>query len=115
MSTSRSGAQRYDSTGTRRVSVVEFRLFDGVREKVVTRFVLTADGTVVTVAPTEHYRNVSDETVASGVPGPGNTYVKRDAGIEFLKLLAPNFRGSRFFATKVFEMDEADAMTIAPA
>jgi hypothetical protein len=100
-------------TEPRPLSVVEFRSFDGVREKILTRFVLTSDGVVITVAPTEHYRKVSDETVENGVPGPGNTYVKRDAGIEFLELLAPNFRGSRFFATKVFEMDEDEALTLA--
>jgi hypothetical protein len=97
-----------------RVSVVEFHLHDGERDKVVARFVLNPDGAVVTVAPTEHYRNVSDETVENGVPGPGGRYVKRDAGLTFLQLLAPNFRGSRFWASKVFEMDEADAMTPPP-
>jgi hypothetical protein len=34
--------------------------------------------------------------------------------MEFLELLAPNFRGTRFFATNVFEMDEADAMAFPP-
>lgn len=102
------------SATSRRVSVVEFRSFDGEREKVRARLVLTADGAVVTVASIEHYGRVVDKDLEHGVPGPGKTYVKRDAGLVFLELLAPNFRGSRYYATKVFEMDEPDAMTPPP-
>jgi hypothetical protein len=98
-------------SASRRVSVVEFRSFDGEREKVRDRLVLTSDGTVVTVAPIEPYRRVVDKDLELGVPGPGKTYVKRDAGLAFLTLLAPNFRGSTYYATKVFEMEEPDAMT----
>jgi hypothetical protein len=98
----------------RRLSVVEFRSFDGQREKLRARLVLVPDGTIVTVAPTDHYRRVVDKDLEHGVPGPRSTYVKRDAGLAFLELLAPNFRGSTYYATKVFEMDETDAMTPPP-
>jgi uncharacterized protein YjbI with pentapeptide repeats len=106
--------RRAPQPGTRRVSVVELRSFDGVREKVDARFVLTADGTVVTVAPSEHHRRIADRDVERGLPGPNDTYVTRDAGLAFLQLLAPTFRGSRHYATTVFEMDEDEALTIAP-
>jgi hypothetical protein len=106
--------RRGGATATRRVSVVELRSFDGKRERVRGRLVLTPDGTIVTVAPTEHYRRVVDDDLQRGVPGPGNTYVTRDAGVAFLELLAPNFRGSAYYATKVFEMEETDAMTPPP-
>jgi hypothetical protein len=95
----------------RRLSVVEFRSFDGEREKLRARLVLTPAATIVTVAPTEHYRRVVDKDLEHGVPGPRGTYVKRDAGLAFLELLAPNFRGSTYYATKVFEMEETAAMT----
>jgi hypothetical protein len=106
--------RRQAAATSRRVWVVEFRSFDGEREKVRARLVLTPDGTIVTVAPIEHYRRVVDKDLEHGVPGPGNTYVKRDAGLAFLELLAPNFRGITYSATKVFEMDETEAMTPPP-
>ena len=77
------------------------------------RFVLTAGGIVI-VGPTENAIKAAEQTVAGGVPGPKGTYVKLDAGIAFLRLLAPNFRGSRFWATQVVEMDEEEAMTAFP-
>jgi hypothetical protein len=101
-------------SSARRLSVVEFRSFDGEREKVRARLVLAPDGTIVTVAPIEHYRRVVDKDLEHGVPGPRSTYVKRDAGLAFLELLAPNFRGSAYYATKVFEMEETAAMTPPP-
>jgi hypothetical protein len=52
--------------------------------------------------------------VERGLPGPNATYVTRDAGLAFLQLLAPTFRGSRHYATTVFEMDKDEALTIAP-
>jgi uncharacterized protein YjbI with pentapeptide repeats len=100
--------------GARRVAVVEMRTFDGRREVVDARFVLSADGTVETVAPSEHLKRVNDARVERGLPGPGNTMVTRDAGRAFLELLAPNYRGSVHYATRVFEMDEIDAMTPPP-
>ena len=75
---------------------------------------LTHDHGIVIVGPTPHAVVVAEETVAGGLPGPGGTYVQRDAGMEFLRLLPVNFRGSHFFATKVFEMDEDEAMTSFP-
>jgi uncharacterized protein YjbI with pentapeptide repeats len=105
-------AKRFEA---RRVAVVEMRTFDGRREVVDARFVLTADGTVVTVAPNEHLQRVNDARVESGLPGPANTLVTRDAGRAFLELLAPSFRGSIHYATTVFEMDEVDAMTPPPS
>ena len=101
-------------TAARRVSVVEFRCMDPDGPRTMSRFVLTADGTVATVGPTQNSIKVADETVAGGLPGPGGTYVKRDAGMEFLRLLAPNFAGSAFWATNVHEMDEDEAMTAFP-
>jgi len=80
----------------------------------MSRFVPTGDGRVVTVGPTQNSIKVADETVAGGLPGPGGKYVKRDAGMEFLCLLAQNFAGSAFWATKVHEMDEEEAMTAFP-
>lgn len=105
------GAQpRQPRPGALRVAVVEMRTFDGNREVVDARFVLLTDGSVVTVAPSEHLRRVVDARVERGLPGPANTLVTRDAGRPFLELLAPTFHGSVHYATRVFEMDEVDAM-----
>jgi len=95
----------------RQVPVVELRSFDGTTEEIVARFVLTTTGQVVTIARTEHTRQVADKSVAR-VPGGRNTWLTRDDGLAFLEELPPNLRGSRIFATKVFEMDETAALTL---
>lgn len=99
------------AAAVRKVSVVELRAFDGQREEVVARLVLTPAGKVVTVAPSANHAKLADDDVAR-LPGPQGTWVTREAGRAFLELLAPNFRGSRYFATQVFEMDEDAAMTL---
>ena len=97
-----------------RVSAAELRIYNGSSYEIMARFVLTGDGRIVTVARTEHSARVADKTVADGVPGPGGTMVTRDEGLRFLEHLAPNYRGSQLFATRVFELDESEAMVIEP-
>jgi hypothetical protein len=106
-----------DASGTstaKRVSVVELRIYDGTKYDILARFVHASDGSIVTVALSEHDRRIADNTIRNGLPGPNGTMVRRNAGLRFLELLAPNFRGSEFFATRVFEMDEPAAMVIVP-
>ncbi len=69
----------------------------------------TQRGTVAIVAATDHLAQVTERT-AGRLPGPGNTWVTRDAGRAFLDLLPVNFRGTHLFATQVFVMDLDAAM-----
>lgn len=94
----------------RRCLAVELRAFDGERTETMARFVMAEGGKVEIFAPTENAVQVTDEMTANGIPGPMGTMVTRDAGMEFLRLLAQNFRGSRFYATEILEMAESDAM-----
>ena len=96
----------------RMVSVVEMRTFDGDRTETWARFVLRPDGTVEIVGKTPDAIRTADELTARGVPGTRGSIVTRDRGLEFLRLLAENFRGSREFATRVMEMPEADALAL---
>ena len=100
----------------RSVSVVEIRKLIPPSTRPVTsaRFVLLADGTMIIVGRTPEATQAVEELTAQGVPGPGGTYIKMDAGMEFLRLLAENFRGSRLWATTVFEMEEDKALEISP-
>ena len=88
----------------RTVSVVELRSLESPHEKPETwaRFVLCSDGHVRVVGNTPNAKRYAEKITANGVPGPRGTYVKREAGLEFLQLLAENFRGSREWATRVF-------------
>jgi hypothetical protein len=94
-----------------RVSVVEMRAFDGETTTTWARFVLLGDGTIRIVGRTDNDIRVADEMTARGVPGARGAVVTRDRGLEFLRLLAENFRGSVELATPVFEMD-ADAALV---
>jgi hypothetical protein len=97
----------------RKAPIVEFRHLKDTGQYIAARFVLT-DAGIVVVGPTENSVKAAEETVTGGLPGPGGRYVQRDEGMEFLRLLTINFRGSRFWATPVVEMDEEEAMTSFP-
>jgi hypothetical protein len=95
-----------------RVYVVEMRAFNGETTTTWARFVLLSDGTIRIVGKTDNDIRVADEMTARGVPGAQGAIVRRDRGIEFLRLLAENFRGSIEFATPVFEMEEDAALVM---
>jgi hypothetical protein len=95
-----------------RVSVVEMRAFDGETTTTWARFVLLGDGTIRIVGKSDNDIRVADEMTARGIPGARGAIVTRDRGIEFLRLLAENFRGSAEFATPVFEMDAEAALVM---
>jgi hypothetical protein len=99
------------ASDVRRVSVVEMRAFDGETTTTWARFVLLGDGTIRVVGKSDNDIRAADEMTARGVPGARGAIVTRDRGIEFLRLLAENFRGSAELATPVFEMD-ADAALV---
>ncbi len=94
-----------------KVDVVELWLSDVGADELLARFVLGADGKVLTVAKTAHHRKVADATVAR-VPGPDGMWLTRDDGRRFLELLASNLRGSHLVATKIREMDTEEAMSL---
>ena len=73
------------------------------------RYVLRRNGTLVTIAASRHSTSVSDEQT-SRLPSIDNTFVTRDTPEEWLKLLPLSFTGSRYYATKVFQMDEYAAV-----
>jgi hypothetical protein len=94
------------------VQVVELREYDGTTETTVARFVLTpGTGQVSIIGCTKNGARTAETLAGAGVPGAMGRTVTRDAGIEYLRLLRENFRGSRLFATDVFEMAEQEAMT----
>lgn len=99
------------SSSPLRLSVVEMRTYQGTSEVAWARFVLMPDGMIRIIGKTENDIRVADRLTARGVPGARGAVVTRERGIEFLGLLAENFRGSYEWATKVFEMD-ADAALI---
>jgi hypothetical protein len=87
------------------------RAFDGETTRTWARFVLV-DGSIRIVGTDAAAIATADQLTARGLPGPRGTIVGRDRGLEFLRLLAENFRGSREHATRVIEMDEADALRL---
>jgi hypothetical protein len=88
------------------------RSYQGTTETTWARFVLMPDGSIRIVGKTENDVRVADRLTARGVPGARGAIVTRDRGLEFLGLLAENFRGSYEWATKVFEMDADAALTL---
>jgi hypothetical protein len=95
-----------------RLSVVEMRSFDGENDVTWARFVLLPDGTIRVIGRTENDVSAADHYTARGLPGPRGTIVTRDHGLDYLRLLAENFSGSRNYATRVFEMDADDALRL---
>jgi hypothetical protein len=92
------------------VKVVELRSFDGKQTKKYARFVLLPDGKLEVVGLVENGARTAIDMLKNGMPGPQNRVVKMDEGPLFLTLLPQNFRGSRFSATGVFEMEKDEAL-----
>jgi hypothetical protein len=82
-------------------------------ERLAARFVLRHDGEVLIVSSSAHGVRLAERDTARFQVGPA-AWVTRVDGLRFLQQLHVEFRGSRYYATKVFEMDEDAAMTTPP-
>jgi hypothetical protein len=95
----------------RMVKVVELLSRDSTMAvSKVARFVLNDAGSVDIVGLGANGHAVAERLVEKGIPGPKFSVVKRDQGSVFLELLSEAFRGSRLWATTVFEMPESEAL-----
>lgn len=95
---------------TSRVRVVEMiAVMSDRSHNLEARYVLRHDRTIVTIAETARLARLADKRT-SHIPGADGTFVTRDSPEEWLHLLPTEFTGSRHYATKVFQMDEYEAV-----
>jgi hypothetical protein len=86
-------------------SVVELKRRKPTAEvQAMARFVLMTGGTVKLVELAPGGERLARELTRHGIPGPGDGMLTLSDGLEFLTYLHEAFRGSRLWATPVFEM-----------
>ena len=76
----------------------------------IARFVLTETGSVELVGLTPNGKVVAEDLIKHGIPGPGDRMIKITDGLDFLVYLHEAFRGSRLWATQIFEMESDKAL-----
>jgi hypothetical protein len=92
-------------------SVVELKRRKPTAEvESLARFVLTAEGKVELVELAPGGMGLARELIKHGIPGPGDEMLEPSDGRRFLTYLREAFRGSRLWATPVFEMDLDEAL-----
>ena len=92
------------------VKVVELKSMDDDLEvSSLARWVLTSDGEVLIVETAPNTFDYALELVENGIPGM-DRMLFMDDGIEFLERLRQVFYGTYVFATRVFEMEESEAL-----
>lgn len=93
------------------VKVVELkRRTPSAEVETLARFVLAKDNSVEIVGLTPNGKSTAENLIENGIPGPDDCMLKLTDGLSFLTYLHEAFRGSRLWATAVFEMESSEAL-----
>jgi hypothetical protein len=76
----------------------------------IARFVLGGDESIRIVSLLPNGTSLAEQLVAKGIPGPDDRMLQLTDGLEFLTYLCEAFRGSRLWATPVFEIAVDDTL-----